>query len=778
MNEARVDRGVLGFNELALCLVTLAVVRGFARLFQGGGYFWKIATLGIAAHLLAVVVRRRGHGLVVSAVVSTVGLALVGSLVFYADTTWALLPTTTTWDTMWADLAEGWRLFGEVRAPAPAEPGFVVAGGITVWVVAYLADWAAFRLWSTAEAVMPAATVFLFSAMLGRGPQRIVSTAAFAGAVLLFALLHRLARNELSANWLSSDTRRARLAVARGGGLVAAVAVVVGLVVGPALPGAGQEAVIPWRSFDGDGGSGSRVTVSPLVDIKARLVNQSNIEVFSVESPRADYWRLTSLDRFDGVAWTSSGTYQRARDELPTRLAPSIATETLRQTFTIEGLDALWMPAAYEPKAVVDDGDSGARYDAESGTLTVKEGSSTSDGLSYTIESRIPRLDAPTVQAGTVSALPRDFVLRYTQLPTGLRGDLLSRLNSQSFRREIGLSGGSRIGNLPPSEQARRLQDWFRNTFTYDLQVANGHDVDDIASFLSARTGYCEQFAGTFAAMMRALGVPARVAVGFTPGELEADGVYRVRGEHAHAWPEVYLDGVGWVRYEPTPGRGAPGSEAYTGVAPQQAVTSDPVASAPIPEAPPTTAAPTDPTAGAPVPEDADLGVDTVGGAGGTGSGGGTSRLQGIEQIVLIAALVTGLAALAIGAVPVLKGWQRRQRRRAAATVPRQRIGLAWADAVDALDLLALRPLPSETPDELARRAEALRPELREPLHHLADVTTRAAFDARDPDPSAVQSAEDAARLVRDDARQTAGWRQRLRRALDPRPLLPNAGLR
>ncbi len=94
-----------------------------------------------------------------------------------------------------------------------------------------------------------------------------------------------------------------------------------------------------------------------------------------------------------------------------------------------------------------------------------------------------------------------------------------------------------------------------------------GHDEDAIRSFLEARRGYCEQFAGTYAAFARSIGLPARVAVGFTPGEL-IDGVYVVRGQHAHAWPEVWFDGhrLGAVRADP--GRGAPGAESYTGVEP------------------------------------------------------------------------------------------------------------------------------------------------------------------------------------------------------------------
>ena len=70
--------------------------------------------------------------------------------------------------------------------------------------------------------------------------------------------------------------------------------------------------------------------------------------------------------------------------------------------------------------------------------------------------------------------------------------------------------------------------------------------------------------------MLRSLNIAARVAVGFTQGAIDGTGAYSVLGRNAHAWPEVWFDNIGWVPFEPTPGRGAPGAEEYTGVAPQQ----------------------------------------------------------------------------------------------------------------------------------------------------------------------------------------------------------------
>jgi hypothetical protein len=121
-----------------------------------------------------------------------------------------------------------------------------------------------------------------------------------------------------------------------------------------------------------------------------------------------------------------------------------------------------------------------------------------------------------------------------------------------------------------PYIAALALQEWFRREFTYTVDVEPGHDVTAMVTFLDSRQGYCEQFAAAFAAMARTLGIPSRVAVGFTPGEPLPEGGWSVQGRHSHAWPEIWFAEAGWVGFEPTPGRGAPGAEAYTGVAATQ----------------------------------------------------------------------------------------------------------------------------------------------------------------------------------------------------------------
>jgi hypothetical protein len=96
-----------------------------------------------------------------------------------------------------------------------------------------------------------------------------------------------------------------------------------------------------------------------------------------------------------------------------------------------------------------------------------------------------------------------------------------------------------------------------RKTYPYDLSIApQREEMDAVEFFLfEQRRGYCEQFASSLAVMARSLGIPARVATGYAPGEYNPfTGLHEVRASDAHAWVEVYFPGHGWSAFDPTPG--------------------------------------------------------------------------------------------------------------------------------------------------------------------------------------------------------------------------------
>jgi hypothetical protein len=177
-------------------------------------------------------------------------------------------------------------------------------------------------------------------------------------------------------------------------------------------------------------------------------------------------------------------------------------------------------------------------------------------------------------------------------------------------------------GEQQPLAEAELLTNWFRSgQFHYTLNPpATPPGTDPLVDFLTqTRSGSCEQFAGAYVVLARALGLPSRVVVGFTAGRYSGPGEVSVRGADAHAWPQVYLGPTaGWVSFEPTPQQPR-GEVAPDGVVGPTGVTTGPVAppttapsGTPSFSVPTTTPAPVGSTGGSPVakaPSGAGLGV-------------------------------------------------------------------------------------------------------------------------------------------------------------------------
>jgi transglutaminase-like putative cysteine protease len=93
--------------------------------------------------------------------------------------------------------------------------------------------------------------------------------------------------------------------------------------------------------------------------------------------------------------------------------------------------------------------------------------------------------------------------------------------------------------------------------FTYSTDVDVADDADALLTFLTqTKAGFCQQYATAMAVLVRELGLPARIAVGYQAGTLQNDGSYLVQTKDAHAWVEVFFEGYGWLQFEPTPGHG------------------------------------------------------------------------------------------------------------------------------------------------------------------------------------------------------------------------------
>jgi hypothetical protein len=746
-------------TEVALWLVTVAAIVGMHRLFEDGSYRPTLLVEAVVAHLVVAVLRRRGVSLLPAALVTIVACVTTLTWVHYADTTIWLLPTGDTWSAASDDLRGAWRLFQDVKAPAPVETGFLLAGGAALWLMVFVADWAAFRAAATFEALLPSATLFLFAAALGAPGGRVAGSTLYAATAMGFVLLQRTLNQEESSTWAASHRTRGRWSLLGTGGALIGVTLIAGAVAGPNLPGAEAKPILAWRDLNED--DPTKVVISPMVNLQTRLVNQPDVEVFTVRSEVGTYWRLTSLDEFDGTIWRSSYSTDDADGSLPQSFESSVDKDVLDQTVTVSRLEAVWLPAAFEPVSI-DSRDAEVDWDDRSSTLIVDDQVDTSDGLTYEIESEVPRWSADELRTAP-DDVPDGIADDYQQLP-----DVDERVETLAH---------SLTDDVPtPYDKALALMNYLRRPpFRYDLEVPNGHDSDALASFLfETRRGYCEQFAGAFAVMARAAGLPSRVAVGFTPGIQDQDdpALWHVRGEHAHAWAEIYLEGFGWVPFDPTPTRAPPGAGAWLG----------PITANPNTEGTPGAGgapgaagnepgqAPSQPSGAQPGQDQRSTGPDPDRNEQDSQS---DSEDKGAELSgPMKAALgVIGLGILAyLVCVPAAIGAQRALRRRRA-THPADRVRLAWRDAVDRAAAAGADLPTSLTVTETAERLTAAVPSAAAAVHQVAGAMDHVTYAEVNPTPEEADQAMVARDTIVDEIRHREALVTKAARYLDVREL-------
>lgn len=247
---------------------------------------------------------------------------------------------------------------------------------------------------------------------------------------------------------------------------------------------------------------------------------------------------------------------------------------------SLAGVPSEYLPAPFAVEAI----DAAGEWSYDPDTLSIVASGpdrleQTID-LAYTVVSTMPSPSREEVEAADVGAGAPDVT---TQIPEGLRP-------------AVTLLTAEVVGDAATAgEKALAIQRFLRSEeFEYSLAAPASTGTDATSAFLlSDRSGYCIHFAAAMITMARIEGIPARMAVGFAPGELLEDGTYQVTAHDAHAWPELFLDGLGWVPFEPTPAFDGP--PEYTDPA------AEPSASA-TPSASPTPGASVEPTVPGPSP--------------------------------------------------------------------------------------------------------------------------------------------------------------------------------
>ena len=175
-------------------------------------------------------------------------------------------------------------------------------------------------------------------------------------------------------------------------------------------------------------------------------------------------------------------------------------------------------------------------------SLMVFSGNANHSGMPYTVMSGQP------VLTKALEALPESIPSAIRQSYLGFRSSVTTRLTT--IAQDI--TGKA----TTPFLKAVALEKFFQSSaFTYTLRSDVPNTGQGLLEFLTTdRRGFCEQFAFAMAVLARLVGIPSRIAIGYTGGTKKADGSWQVTTSDAHSWPELYFPQTGWLRFEPTPG--------------------------------------------------------------------------------------------------------------------------------------------------------------------------------------------------------------------------------
>ncbi|WP_051479038.1 DUF3488 and transglutaminase-like domain-containing protein [Arthrobacter sp. H5] len=458
-----------------------------------------------------------------------------------------------------------------VSQVAPVLPGvgifLVTCAGIGL--IAILVDTMANTLRMPATAGLALLAILVVSAVVRLNSVGVPAfLAAVAGYLLLLGCAQwREARHESAASRELSGGHLSR------GLTIGAVALTVSVILPLVIPGFNSGAfpqgarVNLWGTASG---------LNPIVTLGNDLRNPTGFGriTYATNADRPLYLRSVTLEDFSGQRWEPD---QRLADRVdnvnemgtePVRAAidsgENVITRISADTFT-----SPWLLAPYAPVGI-ESLDGRWTWDPANLSILAADGGSTAQ-QEYVVRSAEPvltreRLERiPPVAEGAVSP-------SFLELPEDTPGII----------RDVAASLTGEIAN--PYDKAIAIQTYLRGPefiYSIDAPVDGGYDgnsLDVMARFLESKSGYCVHYAGTMAVLARLAGIPSRVAVGYSPGTATGETVegpggaalteFSVNSKDAHAWPELYFEGVGWVQFEPTPSRGVVPDYALAEVAP------------------------------------------------------------------------------------------------------------------------------------------------------------------------------------------------------------------
>ncbi|MEV0384562.1 DUF3488 and transglutaminase-like domain-containing protein [Nonomuraea sp. NPDC050643] len=557
-------------------------------LFQGGTWLWTSLGAVLAVVAAGLLSSRLSLPAWAAPLVAVAATWLYLTIAFAADKAWALLvPTKGSVAELARLLGVGWADIQRFAAPVPETEGITLltAGGVAL--IAIAVDLLAARVRRAALAGLPLLALATVPATILSDP---ISWPAFIVAALGFVSLLIADGRERVGHWgravlvrrtraatspppngprAAADTSGLRLSGKRIGFAAIALAVLVPA----ALPA--MEPVSFFTFGVGGRGSGPGNSISipnPIANLKGQLELPERRVVLSYtnndDNPR--YLRIYALDSFDGQQFgmTEPKGLAENRTEngpLPPPTGLSAETKTKNVVTKIQISEEIaklqFLPLPYPPRQIRVDGDWRADVD----TLMVFSTREEAAGIEYEVATSEPE-PTPDLLDG-VDGAQGSTDPRFLRLPDNLPPEIVELADSLTADTSTNY------------EAAVKLQQFFTKDggFTYSLRT-QGHGNSALRDFLIRdRTGYCEQFAASMAVLARIVGIPSRVAIGYTGGSKIGDE-WQVGTNDSHSWPELYFEGVGWLPFEPTPagaaGQGSARVPEYTLPRPEPAATS------------------------------------------------------------------------------------------------------------------------------------------------------------------------------------------------------------
>lgn len=488
------------------------------------------------------------------------GLLATAAVFFPEDALLGVLPTQATVRSIGETIPVALQQMRTSYPPIQNGDGVALFVVVGVLVVLVLTEMLAIGAWAPAWSGLPVLGLWCVPVTLGAGVDAITLALAGVAYVLVIAIQAR------------DDARYRRRPDGRGARAIAVVAastLVAGFAVAPSL--LRIPVPIRWHPvYELVGSSTTRLDLG--LGMRDDLLRNEPVDLFSYTGADPDDvgpLHAYTVTEFDGSSWLRSTGGELVASEGQVLWPSSLDGVATGEPFDVEisvanlGQDRLLLPG--EPREL--DADVGVDYLADSDEAIAYVGGQ----VSYDVTIVPRRLDGETLAALQPATGAPEELLEVPE--TGYQADIA----------ELARSIVADAGAETPYEQLLAIQNYLRDParFVYSTSIASPETPDAVWDFLADRHGYCVQFATAMIVMARTLGMPARLAVGFLPGDADPDGVATVTSHDAHAWPQVLFDGVGWVRFEPTPGVQAGPPPEY---APEQIATAT---------AQPSTAAPT-----------------------------------------------------------------------------------------------------------------------------------------------------------------------------------------